>query len=95
MKIYLDLTESKVSKVRLLDGERLIEELIGGSPLPLIDQLLKKHNLVFADIEEFDANPGPGSFTGIKVAITIANVLNWQNGVVKTIKPVYETVRLR
>ena len=91
MKIYLDLSESKISKVRLVDDEKVVEELTGDSPLPLIDTLLNTHNLKFEDIEEFDSYPGPGSFTGLKVGATIANVLNWKLGNGKVIKPIYET----
>ena len=37
-------------------------------------------DLKLEDILEIEPNPGPGSFTGIKVGITIANVLNWITG---------------
>ena len=31
-------------------------------------------------MEIYDVNKGPGSFTGIKIGVTIANVLNWALG---------------
>lgn len=37
--------------------------------LPLIDELLKEHNLRIGDINEFGVVIGPGSFTGIRVGI--------------------------
>ena len=32
------------------------------------------------DITEYESNPGPGSFTGLKIGTTIANVFNWALG---------------
>ena len=95
MKIFLDLSISKVSKVQLREGERVVDELTGDSPLPLINQLLKKHGLKLEDLEEVDSYPGPGSFTGLKVGATVANVLNWQLGEEKIIQPTYEPIHLR
>ncbi len=90
MRLYLDLATSKIAKVSLRDGNKTIDELIGDSPLPLIDQLLTKYHLSLTDLDEVDANPGPGSFTGIKVAIAIANTLNFIQGKEKVIRPVFE-----
>jgi tRNA threonylcarbamoyladenosine biosynthesis protein TsaB len=43
--------------------------------LPLIDKLLKKHNLTLQDINAIMFNEGPGSFTGLRVGAAIANTL--------------------
>lgn len=43
--------------------------------LPLIDEILEKHNLSVRDIDEIMVNTGPGSFTGLRVGISIANTL--------------------
>ncbi len=45
--------------------------------LPLIDKLLKKHALNLSDITKIEVNSGPGSFTGIRVGISIANALSF------------------
>ncbi len=45
--------------------------------LPLIDQLLKKHNLQLSDVTGIGVNVGPGSFTGLRVGISIANALGF------------------
>ncbi len=42
-----------------------------------IQELLDRNHTDKKDIDLFIPNPGPGSFTGIKIAITIANTLNW------------------
>lgn len=45
--------------------------------LSLIDQILKKLNLKIKDIETIEVNSGPGSFTGLRVGISIANTLGF------------------
>lgn len=45
-----------------------------------ISDLLKENKIKFSEIEEIKANPGPGSFTGLKIGVTVANVLNWALG---------------
>lgn len=64
--------------------------------LPMIDRLLNEHNLLLKDIKEINAVSGPGSFTGLRVGISIANTLGFLlsipvNGmpVGKYITPVY------
>jgi len=43
--------------------------------LRLIDKLLTKHKLSIYDLNEVKVNTGPGSFTGLRVGISIANAL--------------------
>lgn len=43
--------------------------------LPLIDQLLNEHNIRLTEITSIEVNVGPGSFTGLRVGIAIANAL--------------------
>ena len=45
--------------------------------LPLIETLLKIHKLALKDLTEIQVNPGPGSFTGLRVGIAIANTLGF------------------
>lgn len=52
--------------------------------------LLNKHKLTPKDIKEVVPNVGPGSFTGIKIGISIANVFNWgRDNKVKVYSPNY------
>lgn len=62
----------------------------------MVDTLLRKHKRGLKDITKIEVNPGPGSFTGIRVGISIANALGFLlsipvNGlpVGKTVIPVY------
>jgi tRNA A37 threonylcarbamoyladenosine modification protein TsaB len=91
LKILLDLSVSRISKVQLLDGIKTVDELTGERPLFLIDKILKRNHLKFKDLDEVDSYLGPGSFTGLKVGATVANILNWQLGKEKVIRPIYET----
>lgn len=43
--------------------------------LLMVDVLLHKQKLTLKDITHIKVNPGPGSFTGIRVGIAIANTL--------------------
>jgi|SRR3989344_3915125 len=56
-------SKSKISKAQAL--------------LPLIDKILKVNNLKLEDINEIRVNAGPGSFTGLRVGISIANALGF------------------
>jgi tRNA A37 threonylcarbamoyladenosine modification protein TsaB len=45
--------------------------------LPILVDLLVKYQITFHDITGIIVVTGPGSFTGTKVGITIANALSW------------------
>ena len=45
--------------------------------LPVIERLLNKNNLNVDQIEEIKINKGPGSFTGLRVGMSIANTLSF------------------
>lgn len=43
--------------------------------LPLIIRILKDRNLTLSDLTAVEVNTGPGSFTGLRVGVSIANTL--------------------
>ncbi len=43
--------------------------------LNLIEQLLKKERLTFDNLAQVEVKLGPGSFTGLRVGVAIANTL--------------------
>jgi tRNA threonylcarbamoyladenosine biosynthesis protein TsaB len=45
--------------------------------LPIIEKLLKINNLEIDQITEIRINKGPGSFTGLRVGVSIANALGF------------------
>ena len=77
MKLYLDTSVAKQARVDLNDGKKVIDSVTSDSPLKSIAKILKKNNLKLNDIEEFDYNHGPGSFTGLRVGAAVINTLNW------------------
>ena len=81
--LFIDTSNNKEVKVGLeIDGQKhLIEQAIdhrkAQAVLPLTEKLLKEHNLRLEDITAIEVNPGPGSFTGVRVGVTIANTLGF------------------
>ena len=45
--------------------------------MPIIDEAFKKTNLKPEDIDTIFVTNGPGSFTGIRIGLTIAKVMAW------------------
>lgn len=43
----------------------------------MIDALLKKYKLKLTDIDTIRVETGPGSFTGLRVGVSIANALGY------------------
>lgn len=50
--------------------------------LAKIDRLFKVEGLTFKDLKAIEVNPGPGSFMGSRVGVTVANMLAWVLGLV-------------
>lgn len=49
--------------------------------LPMIEALLAKHMVAITDLTEIEVNPGPGSFTGVRVGVAVANALSFALGI--------------
>lgn len=84
-KIYIDTTERYSKEVKLVevvgDKEKKIDGITGDlDTVSAIKEILEKNSLKPEDVEEFEPNTGPGSFTGIKIGVTISNILNWALG---------------
>src|SRR4030066_1754633 len=79
MKLFIDTSDNQKTIVGL-DDERL-EKPTGPDKsqqaLLLIDQILKKNKKVISGITEIEVNLGPGSFTGLKIGVAIANALGF------------------
>ncbi len=81
-KIYIDSSDRKIRSVSLIkigDGtEDAIDDITGDIDIVVcIDSVLKKYNLKPQDISMYESKLGPGSFTGLKIGATIANIFNW------------------
>ena len=81
--VFIDTSSNKQIRVGLtIDSkEYMVEQPIDHQKaqvvLPLIEKLLQEHKLILKDITAIEVNPGPGSFTGLRVGITIANTLGF------------------
>lgn len=85
--IYIDTTSNKEVTVDLTIDEEVFavkQEIAfnrGQVVLPIIKELLEKHNLSPKDIDAVEVNAGPGSFTGVRVGVSIANALAFGLGI--------------
>lgn len=98
MKLYLDSTDNKKTLIRL-DGEEFTKDV----PTPrdqnvfgFLVECLKAKKVTAKDITEVEVNPGPGSFTGTRIGITVGNALAYGlnikiNGQEPPIEPVYSS----
>ena len=79
-KIYIDTTERFNKKIKVVDltNDAVTYEKTGEfDVVNEIQQFIKSNDISTDDIEEIVPNTGPGSFTGIKNGVTIANIFNW------------------
>lgn len=81
--IFIDTSSNERIKVGLKLGNKKCciisstNKSKAQAALPLIDRILKKHDLKIKDIDNIQVNTGPGSFTGLKVGVAIANALSF------------------
>ena len=83
ISLFLD-TSSKKLVVGLVKNEEIIsyvekETLNDHSKylVPIIDEELKKNNLDIKDVNKILVVRGPGSFTGTRIAVTVAKTLSY------------------
>ncbi len=100
--LILDTTNTKQIMVGLTRGDiklsKLIQSQTVGSQvlLPMIDTILKKYKLKITDIGSIQVNPGPGSFTGTRVGVSVANALGCALNIPvngkreKIVQPIYD-----
>jgi len=71
------------------------QDLKSQNLLPMIDKILKKYRISSKELTGIKVNTGPGSFTGLKVGVAVANTLGWTlgipvNGENKPVQPIYK-----
>lgn len=87
MILHIDSKDQKTIRVSLKkDGKvvkSLSEENEYGSQvlLPLISKLLDREKLKFENLDGIEVETGPGSFTGIRVGVSVANALAYSLGI--------------
>jgi len=103
LTLKIDTTQMQSTQITLVDestkkAKTLVSTQTKGSQvlLPMIVKILKENKKSFLDLTAIEVNPGPGSFTGTRVGVTVANALgyaldlpvNGKKG--KIVEPVYE-----
>lgn len=81
MKLFIDTSKRNEVKVAIeLNGkvyEKVKKNVQSQNVLKLIDELLKEKKLKLSSIKRIEVNTGPGSFTGLRVGISVANTLSF------------------
>lgn len=86
-KLYIDTRDNKKIIIKLkTDKKDFVEESEASidraqTILPLILKILKKAQIDASSISEINVERGPGSFTGVRVGIAIANALSFSSGI--------------
>lgn len=87
MILYIKTSDQKVVKVSLKRAGTVVKSLSQknqfGSQvlLPLIEKLLKQEKLDYQDLKGIEVETGPGSFTGLRVGVSVANALAFALGI--------------
>lgn len=87
MILHIDTKDQKVVKVSLKNNGKFIKRLTEkneyGSQalLPLISKLLQTTNCELKTLTGIEVETGPGSFTGLRVGVAIANALGFALGI--------------
>lgn len=89
--LFLDTTIAKKAKVKLEKDSHLVCETENDSPLIAIKEALAKAQVSLTEIDTFESNPGPGSYTGVRVGAAVVNALNFALGKkAAVIEPIYQ-----
>ncbi len=81
-------TSSRTGSIALAQGDNLLDQRTFSAPLrhsaeifPAMTELLDQFNLSRSHIDQVYISIGPGSFTGLRIAVTIAKIMNLANSV--------------
>lgn len=84
MKVLSIDTSNYALGVGIIEKDKVIGEYITNMKLnhsvrvmPAIDMLIKDCGLIPADIDKIVVAKGPGSYTGVRIGVTIAKTLAW------------------
>lgn len=98
MKLYLDSTDNTQVLIRLGEKEFInkVDSPRNQDVFGFLLSCLEKENLHQEDITEVEVNPGPGSFTGTRIGVTIANALGFAldipvNDQKNPVEPIYSS----
>lgn len=83
MILYINTTDQKQVIVSLRNDGKIIDSLgeknkLGSQVLlPMIEKILELRQLKYLDLKGIEVATGPGSFTGLRVGVSVANALGF------------------
>ena len=92
MKLHIDTANAEKIIIEI-DGERYETESRQNKSqmlLPFIVEKLAEKGKTLHDVTEITVNRGPGSFTGLRVGVAVANTIGWVLDIAQPIVPAYE-----
>lgn len=83
MKLYIDTSDRDKIVLKLGDKEFESDSKVKSSQrlLPFIDEVLAREKKKLTDLTAIEVHTGPGSFTGLRIGVSVANALGWTLGI--------------
>lgn len=78
--LYINTSDNRKTEITVsIDGKEHSKSVANNWAsqmlLPLIDEILKSNKITIRDLTEIKMHTGPGSFTGLRVGVAVANAL--------------------
>ena len=86
MLLAIDTTAATATAALFRNGTLIAEREADASKkhaetiLPLIDALLEENGVTIAQVDRFAVDIGPGSFTGVRIGVSLINALAFASG---------------
>lgn len=81
MKLLIDTSKRYEVNVAIESDKKTYKKIAKNvqsqNVLKVINQLLEEKKFKLSDIKEIEVNTGPGSFTGLRVGVSVANALGF------------------